>query len=185
MRGPAAVKIQEARELVAIITRYPDKVVSSGPSALQVILEEQKRPVSTALAQYRPTAAGTSLLQLRDLARGQSPRCAWCAGTAATEIPIPSVVHWSVGHYSAIVEQQGEQFRIVDRGMGGTYWMDRATLLEETSGYFLVAEPRASQPAGGLHSVGGWVDVDDATAATVVGHSCPPGGPPPNEPPDC
>lgn len=181
MRGTAAVKVGDAREIAAMTKSHPDKVVSSGPQALMTLLAELKVAAPSALAEYRPTAAGTSLLQLRDLSRASSAPMRMVRRLSGTDIPVPSVIHWQVNHYAAIVEQQGEQFRIVDRGMGGSYWMSRELLLEEASGYFLV--PNAVSGSDKPDSP--WIEVDEATAATIVGFSCPPGGPPPNEPPDC
>jgi hypothetical protein len=92
---------------------------------------------------------------------------------AASTLPVPAVVHWKLGHYSAIVEQDGDRFRIVDPALGGNRWIKRATLLEEMSGYALV--PR--------EATAGWRPVADAEAAAVIGHSCPPGGPGGTAPP--
>lgn len=181
MRGTAAVKVGDAREIAAMTRLHPDKVISSGPQALLSVLAELKVAAPAALLTYRPTAAGVSLLQLRDLSRASSHALRMVRRVSGTDVPVPSIVHWKVNHYAAVVEQQGEQFRILDRGMGGSYWLSRELLREETSGYFLV--PKGA--AGLETSPAAWVDVDDATAATIVGFSCPPGGPPPNDCNDC
>ena len=41
VRGAAATKVAEARETVALLTRYPDQVIASGPEAVRVLLEEE------------------------------------------------------------------------------------------------------------------------------------------------
>ncbi len=93
------------------------------------------------------------------------------------QAPVPSVVHWKVGHYSAVVERDGNRYRIVDTGFAGTYWVSRDTLFDETSGYFLVRSDM---------DMNGWKLPSDEMAGLMIGRSCPPGGPGPNDPdPPC
>ncbi len=171
--GPAAVKLGQARELVGMITAHPDKVVSSGPQALLVVLQEQRLVASPVVAAYRPTASGTSLLRLRDLAKAAGIDMRAIVRDTATDAPVPSIIHWKVGHYSALVERNGDRYRVVDNGFGGTYWVTRDTLFDEASGYLLV-------PVGA--ELDGWHAVSEEAASLIVGRSCPSGGPPPHDP---
>jgi RHS repeat-associated protein len=171
--GPAAVKLGQARELIGMIAAHPDKVVSSGPQALLAVLQEQGLVAPPVVAAYRPTASGTSLTQLRDLAKAAGIDMRAVVRATATDAPVPSIVHWKVGHYSALVERNGNRYRIIDNGFGGTYWVTRDTLFDEASGYLLV-------PVGA--ELAGWHAVSDDAASLIVGRSCPPGGPPPSDP---
>jgi RHS repeat-associated protein len=181
VRGAAATRLSEARETAALLRNHADQVIASGPEALRVILREQGRlgeDLPAPLASYKPTAAGTSLAELDVLADavGLSLHAARWNGQGA--IPVPSVFHWKLGHFSPIVERQGDRYRVVDVALGGAFWMSATTLAEESSGHFLL-------PAGG--SSGQWSAVTDSEAGSVIGHSCLPGapGPPPPPSPPC
>jgi len=73
---------------------------------------------------------------------------------------IPSVVHWKVGHYAAMVKQEGDRYLLEDPTFGNTVWATRQALEAETSGYFLL-------PPGNLPR--GWRTVDAKEGASVWG----------------
>jgi hypothetical protein len=59
---------------------------------------------------------------------------------------IPSVVHWKVGHYAALTQQQENKVLAQDYTFRGSVWMSLDALDNEASGYFLV--PPGPLPAG-------------------------------------
>jgi YD repeat-containing protein len=131
-------------------------------------------------ATHVPTLAGTSLAEVAAMARAVGLSLVPAYRETAETLPVPAVIHWKLGHYSALLEQDGERYRIEDPALGGSRWMTRSTLLEEISGYALLPEG----------STAGWAPVPEVQAGAVIGHSCPPGGPgstgpPPQEPPPC
>ena len=73
---------------------------------------------------------------------------------------VPSVVHWKVGHYAALVRKAGDLYELQDPTFGNKTWATKEALEAETSGYFLVA-------AGALPA--GWRAVDEKEGATVWG----------------
>ena len=73
---------------------------------------------------------------------------------------VPSVVHWKVGHYAALVRQVGDRYLLADPTFGNTVWATRQALAAETSGYFLI-------PSGDLPR--GWRAVDAKEGASVWG----------------
>src|SRR5205085_1203506 len=73
---------------------------------------------------------------------------------------VPSVVHWKVGHYAAMVRQEGDKYLLEDPTFGNTVWATRQALEAETSGYFLI-------PSGDLPR--GWRSVDAREGETVWG----------------
>jgi len=181
VRGPAGARLAQARETALLITKYPEQVIASGPEAIRLLLERRNGPMSTlptALASYRPTAAGTSLAEVGTLARAVGLPLRPARRLDDMDVPVPSIVHWKLGHFSPILERRGDQYRIQDVALGGEVWIQRSTLLDQSSGYFLVPDS-ASETA--------WAAVRDGEAATVIGHSCPPGSPaspaPPPAPP--
>ena len=171
VRGAAATRLSQARETAFFLRTYPDQVTASGPEALRVILNEQGRlpeKLPSALLSYKPSAAGTSLAELDVLADAAGINLGAARWNGQGPIPVPSILHWKLGHFSPIVERQGDRYRIVDVALGGTLWVSRATIAEEGSGHFLI-------PEGG--GAGSWSAVSEAEAGTIVGHSCLPGGP--------
>ncbi len=77
-----------------------------------------------------------------------------------TPFIIPSVVHWKVGHYAAMVRQEGDRFLLEDPTFGNTVWATRQALEAETSGYFLI--PPGELPLG-------WRAVDANEGGSVWG----------------
>ncbi len=162
--GAAAERVSLARESLRILRTDHHLAEPSGPWALQELLWAAKpgSPINATLDAVHASPAGTSLPELRDLSKqvGLSLQIAkW--NKASETIPVPSVVHLSLGHFAAIVEVRGDRVLLRDRILGGDIWMRRAALQEETSGYFLVASGRLPD---------GWVTATDRETATVIGH---------------
>ena len=82
------------------------------------------------------------------------------SGGESGEFIVPSVVHWKVGHYAALVRQEGDRYLLEDPTFGNTVWATRQALEAETSGYFLI-------PPGDLPR--GWRRVDNKEGASVWG----------------
>jgi len=200
IRGPAGVRIRAARETIGMIVSHPENIIASGTEAVRVlwtlrgskpsnsrsgssrndldIADEGSRndpALPAALRTFVPTAGGTSLAQVAELAKQSGLRMQMAKRVDAREVPIPSIMHWRLGHFSAIVAQDGDRYQVAVVALGGSRWVPRALLLDESSGYWLI-------PAGAARD--GWSDVSVSDAAAVIGHSCPPGGPPPTGP-DC
>jgi RHS repeat-associated protein len=57
---------------------------------------------------------------------------------AGEPIPVPSVVHWKVNHFAAIVGESNGRFQIEDPTFGHSLWITLDAIESETSGYFLV-----------------------------------------------
>ena len=72
----------------------------------------------------------------------------------------PSVVHWKVGHYAAMVRREGDRYLLQDPTFGNDVWATRQALEAETSGYFLI-------PPGALPP--GWRSVSESEGETVWG----------------
>ncbi len=60
------------------------------------------------------------------------------------KLPVPAVMHWKFGHYSALLEEKDGQYLLVDRLLGFNGWVSLDTLTNEISGYFLM--PRGKIP---------------------------------------
>ncbi len=54
------------------------------------------------------------------------------------EVPIPSIVHWKVGHFATIVAKTEEGYHIKDSSVERSWLVSPQVFVEESSGYFLV-----------------------------------------------
>src|SRR5580693_10446478 len=53
-------------------------------------------------------------------------------------IPVPSVVHWKRGHYSAVVERRGDWYRLGDSSFGRR-WLKGTVIRVQSRGNFLAS----------------------------------------------
>ncbi len=79
---------------------------------------------------------------------------------AGQPIPAPSLVHWKLSHFAAIVEEADGRFHIQDPTFGSDLWVTRGALESESSGYFLVPNETAET---------GWRAVGEAEAGQIRG----------------
>src|SRR5262249_6500600 len=75
-------------------------------------------------------------------------------------IPIPSVVHWKVSHFAALIAEDNGRFHIQDPTFGQDLWITRTALESEASGYFLLPDETADAR---------WRTVTAAEASQVLG----------------
>ena len=179
--GRATQKIGMAREALAVLRWHHELAVASGPLALQALLT-MNAPADRAtvrpnaiLQQVHTTPAGTSLSALKTLATRVGLAYEMAVRPPGTDFPVPSVIHWRVDHYSALVKKEGGRYLLLDPVLGGRHWVSAAMLNDEASGYVL-APTTALGPE--------WRRVPDPEAARVIGH-CAPGAPDDNDPCDC
>src|SRR5207247_4920525 len=126
------------------------------------------------LQQYHAMPAGTSLSELKTLAKSVGLSYEMAFRLTDADFPVPSVVHFRVDHYSALVKADQGRYLLLDPILGGEKWVSREALIEEASGYVLA--PKAALGAG-------WRSVPQSEAAGVIGH-CAPGAPDDTDPGD-
>lgn len=180
LSGAAAVNVSAARETLYMMRTDTEHVTLCGPAALMALHShvngvDVKSP--GALTSFKGSIEGTSLLDLEHLADAAGMSLRKIKRDADAPIPVPSIVHWKIGHYATVVDQVGGRLRIVDRSRQQDYWIDQDTFVDESSDYFLVGE-------GATHA--GWHAVSREEADTIVGSNgyCPPGSAPRAPPED-
>ncbi len=170
--GPAAQKIVGAREGLWNMRNRPEISFRCGPLALHRIKlsTDPDNPGTDLIHATASTQQGFSLLQVAELSLklGLYFQMAFRGNGAA--FVVPSVVHWKVGHYAAMIRQEGDRYLLQDPTFGNDVWVTRKALEAETSGYFLI-------PPGRL--VTGWRAVQAQEGETVWGKGAV-GGPEPN-----
>lgn len=183
--GAATERITGAHEGLWNMQNRPEVSFKCGPYALQQILKSDQSLLTSAgtnalteIFNFPSTQRGVSLPQVAELSKkvGLNYQMAFrvpLSRSSTTLSPsdgerdgvrgafiIPSVVHWKVGHYAAMVREEGGRFLLQDPTFGNEVWATREALEAETSGYFLI-------PPGALPP--GWRSVDGQEGAKVWG----------------
>ena len=150
--GPATESVTGAREGLWAMRNNPGIAYLCGPMALKnLLLSQGASPKRVGfLSEVRSPPDGISLAEVGRLAdRAKLPHTL-IRREPGSAIPVPSVVHWKVSHYAAIVGEDQGRYHVRDPIFGEDLWVGREAIDGEASGYFLV-EGRKLQP--GWHTV--------------------------------
>jgi hypothetical protein len=148
----------------------PEIAFRCGPLALHRIKlsVDPQNPGTEAILKSASTQQGFSLPQVAELSKKVGLDYQMAFREPGGAFVVPSVVHWKVGHYAAIVRQQGDRYLLQDPTFWNDVWATKQALEGETSGYFLI-------PPGTLPS--GWRAVEAKEGALVWGKGNTAGGP--------
>ena len=164
IHGPATEQIAGARESMWLREHRPEMSFRCGPLALAAVRARLGMPPDSRVIKAPVESNGMSLAGLAGLAAETAMPMQAAKREPGAEIAVPSVVHWTVDHYTAIVEHKIERgkdyYLVVNPSFEKELWVSRAVLESETSGYDLI-------PAGALRA--GWRPVGRDEAATVWG----------------
>ncbi|WP_292502311.1 RHS repeat-associated core domain-containing protein [Mesorhizobium sp.] len=139
--GSATEAFQNAREELDLTTKDPRHLFICGPLALKQLLLAKNVSVEKAdgLQWYRAGPNGTNLAEVAGLADKAGFRHRLILREPGQDVPVPSIVHWKVGHFAAVVGQANGRFHVRDSVFSGSdFWITQAALDAEASGYFLV-----------------------------------------------
>jgi RHS repeat-associated protein len=174
--GTAAELLRLARESTSQMQTRTDMSFRCGPIALGRLLGHETPSLAGDLRilQYPSSPRGTTLREMRDLASTVGrPMRAVRRVDPSGGVLVPALVHWSVGHFAALVEERNGRYLIMDPVFGHEKWISRSAFDEEASGFALIT------PGGDLPW--GWRDVDADEADRVWGR----GATPSNDPEQC
>jgi len=160
--GSANQKIDDARDGLWTMQNRPEVAFRCGPLALRRIKlsVDPKNPGTEEIYKSASTQHGFSLPQVAELSTkiGLNYQMAFRGPDGA--FVVPSVIHWKLGHYAAIVRKVGDRYLVQDPTFRNDVWATEGALDAEASGYFLI-------PPGSLP--GGWRTVDVSEGASVWG----------------
>lgn len=163
--GSATEHIQYAREVLHLVGKDPRHLFICGPLALKSLMLSQGASVERVdfLQWYHAKGPqGTSLDEVAHLAEQAKFSYRIVFRKPGQPVPQSAIVHWKIGHFSAIVGTANGRFHVRDAVIaGGDLWVTPAALDQEASGYFLV-------PAATLIDKS-WRPVDEQEARTVWG----------------
>jgi YD repeat-containing protein len=145
--GPATELLAGAREGLWAFRNDHGKAYLCGPMALRSLLARAHAPASALelMNAQRSGPRGFDLAQLSALAERAALPHRLIHRTPGEPIPVPSVVHWKLDHYAAIVDEQDGRYLVQDPTFAsGDAWLTRAAIDAEASGHFLVPQDASS-----------------------------------------
>ena len=161
LAGPAGQRVTDAREALWNMKNRPEISFKCGPLALRSIriALNMDGAMDGEILKAASTQKGCSLPQVAALSKkiGLNYQMAF---RNSGDFVVPSVVHWKVGHYAALLRKVGDLYELHDPTFGNSTWATKNALEAETSGYFLVAS--GTLPAG-------WRAVDEAEGGAIWG----------------
>lgn len=138
--GPATEKISGAQAGLANMKERPEIAFKCAPLALHRIKLslDPKNGGDVTIIKAASTNQGFSLPQVAELSRRIDLNFQMAFRENGAPFQVPSVVHWKLGHYAAIIREEGGRFLIQDPTFQNDVWATRDALETQSSGYFLV-----------------------------------------------
>ncbi len=185
LTGQATEALTGARQGLWMMRNDPGVSYLCGPMALKNLLISLGRKQADLhfLDEYRSGPHGVSLAEVATLAGEAKLDFRLVHRDTGQPIPIPSIVHWKVSHFAAIVGQENGRYHVKDPTFGQDLWVARGALDTESSGYYLaVGRPQsmpwrvvASSEAAAIRGMG-YTNSNDPRPTTPKAPKCPCGG---------
>ncbi|HEY5706535.1 MAG TPA: hypothetical protein VIS96_13265 [Terrimicrobiaceae bacterium] len=139
--GSAEQIVSTSWDALRAMEARPDDSFKCGPYALAEVRKTLRMPdpLAPAIREIKSPYRGFALTEVAQLASSlamPNQMAKWNA--ASGEIPVPSVVHWKLDHYAAIVDEQGGMYRVKDMTFGFDSFVSAEAIRAEASGYFLL-----------------------------------------------
>lgn len=161
--GQASELIAAAREGRALMEDRPGVAFRCGPLALASIAISQgdKEKAAALVQQSESSRLGISLGDLAQISAQAGMDYIVAQRQPGAALVVPSVIHWKVGHYAALLPSpEGKGYISRDPTFGHDISLSQRVVDEEASGYFLI--PSGPLPAG-------WSTVSQKEASSVYG----------------
>ncbi|HJV91536.1 MAG TPA: hypothetical protein VJ623_14595 [Holophagaceae bacterium] len=158
--GSAGERLDNVREGLWNMEHDAAHSFRCGPLGLDAVRAAMGLPFKPQVETACSTQQGTSLAQNAAWAESFGIPLQMAKRQPGAEVIVPSLVHWKLGHFAAVVKQEGQRFLVKDPTFGEEIWVTRAALDDEATGYALV--PKGTLPTG-------WARVGDAEGRTVWG----------------
>lgn len=163
LTGPATEAVAGAKQGLWMMLNEPSVAYRCGPLALRSIASLSNDASSQHLKTldgYPSSKQGVSLAQVAALAKKVELAYEPVFREGKAAIPVPSIVHWKVNHYAAIVAERDGYYHLQDPTFGADLWIPKEAVDAEGSGYFLI--PKTELAAG-------WRIVSTKEASAIYG----------------
>jgi RHS repeat-associated protein len=142
--GPYSTEIGETREGLNAMYLHPDRSYRCGSFALghlAMALHCDKGVIQRLFALDSPDG-GFNMANLLEIARTNGLQVVAVRRPLDAPLVVPSVVHWKLNHFAAIIEEDNGLYRVEDPTFERDVWMDLATINAEASGDFILPEDK-------------------------------------------
>lgn len=158
-------KVNGAKVAIWQMEKQPWCAYKCGPYAVNTIwnLDKKDKNIHPVIESAQSTTEGTSLAQVKGWADEVGINYVPAKRSTGSRIIVPSVMHWRLGHFAAIVKEEKGKYLLQDPTFDtdAAVWLSKNAIEQESDGYFLV--PRAkSMPDG-------WTEVALSEAQSVRG----------------
>ena len=138
--GSASEFVDGAREGLWMMRNDPGVAYLCGPMALKNLLINQSAPTQQFqfLEKIRSGPTGFTLAQVDKFANQAKFAHKIVHREKGQAIPVPSIVHWKVSHFAAIVGVENGIYHVKDPTFGSDLWVTAGAVDTESSGYFLI-----------------------------------------------
>jgi len=146
LTGAATVALDGAREGLWMMRNNPGVAYLCGPFALRNLLLATGRSQAQVafLNDVKSGPQGVSLAEVGQLADKAGLDYRLVFREVGQPVPVPSIAHWKVNHFAAIVGESGGRFHVEDPTFGQDLWVSAAAVDSESSGYFLAPKTQKS-----------------------------------------
>ncbi|MGV3774938.1 MAG: RHS repeat-associated core domain-containing protein [Verrucomicrobiales bacterium] len=159
----ASEKIAGAKQAYWLMINKPEIAFRCGPLALYTIRRyiDSSPEALRVFMQSASTQKGVSLKKLTEIAKGAQFDSQMAKRPDGADFVVPSVVHWKVGHYAAVLKREHDRYWVIDPTFGDEgMWVSQKALENESSGYFVI--PGKQVPPG-------WKAVSDEEGDQIHG----------------
>lgn len=106
--GSNEQKVEGARVGLSMMLSHPEKSFKCGPYALASLMQMQSKSESAheLIKSAKSTSRGTNLTEVKALADKVGLKLQMAKRTKGAAFIVPSVMHWKVGHFAAMVEEK-------------------------------------------------------------------------------
>jgi RHS repeat-associated protein len=166
IEGSAHERVEACRAALWIMKNRTGVSFKCGPYALNRLytLRDSTKPYNEKMMEAQSPLTGFSLTQLKQMAKAIGLDYQMAFRKPGAPVIENAVVHWKLGHYSALIKMEGGHYRCEDATAntvyGQQFWLTPAALDSSASGYFLV--PEGTLPIG-------WRKVGDAEGNKIFG----------------
>ncbi len=157
IEGPAVAQVIAMRSAIWTMKTNPGISFKCGPYALNELymLKNKSHSFSEKMIDIQSPNTGFSLSELQKMSNDIGLNYQMAFREPGSAVIAHSVVHWKLGHYSALLSIDSGNIQCQDATSGTRYgdefWLTTTALDSSASGYFLV--PRGTLPKG-WHAIG-------------------------------
>ena len=140
--GSAAARLKNAKDNLWAMTHSPGTSFECGPFAVNTILKLKNKqiPCSSLCNLLPSTIKGTNMYDVAMLANKLNLPLIPVKIAPNVPIPLPAIVHWKLGHYSAVTGYYNGKYHVQDAtfGVHNNFWLDRQVFNSQASGEYLI-----------------------------------------------